>query len=261
MDGTLLNGKKEMPANIFEVIDRLHQRGIVFAVASGRGHLSLLKIYDQIKDEIIFIAGNGSIIINQGEIIFTDPLKPEVVREIVETITKVSTLKPTLSGLHSVYLFEENILTDISPALFASHFPSYTIIKSIEDIPADEQILQISIFDPAGNSKENAYNKLKHLNERCHLAISEAHWLDIANIGVNKGVAIQKLQRIFEASAEETMVFGDELNDYEMMQQAYYSYAMANAIPEIKQISNFLAPSNEEQGVIRILENFLTITE
>jgi len=260
MDGTLLNDAKEMPKSTFEIVDRLHKRDIIFAVASGRQHLSLQYLYDEIKDDIVFIAGNGSIIIDKGKVIFADTLDLDFANEIVEAVNEIPDLKVTFCGLKSAYLFEDNVLKDMPVELVESHFPVYTIIKSLAELPADEEIIQIVIFDPEYKSKENIYNKLKHFEDRCHLAISGPEWLDIMNIGVNKGVAIKKFQKILDATPEETMVFGDELNDYEMMQQAYYSYAMANAVPEIKEIANFQAPSNEEEGVIKILENFLSMT-
>ena len=261
MDGTLLNDRKEMPEKTFDIVDHLHEKGITFAVASGRQHLSLQQLYGRIKDDIVIVAGNGSIIIDKGETIFADTIDPDTVREIVEVVSQIPDLKLTISGLKSAYMFEENVISEMPMYLVESHFPVRSIIKSLDDLPTDEKVIQVAVFDPQFNSKVNIYEKIKHLEHKCKLAISGSEWLDIMNIDVNKGVAIQKLQEKLGATAEETMVFGDELNDYEMMQQAYYSFAMANAIPEIKEISNFIAPSNEEQGVIRILENFLAMTK
>ena len=261
MDGTLLNEKNEMPEKTFAIINSLHERGITFAVASGRQHLSLQKLYDKIKDEIIIIAGNGSIIIDKGVVIFSDVMNLRDVREIVEILYQIPDLKLTICGLRSAYMFEENVMSEMPMDLVESQFPVRTMINSLDDLPANEEVIQVAIFDPHFNSKVNIYEKLKHLEDTCQLAVSGAEWLDVMNKGVNKGVAIKKLRDILKASAEETMVFGDELNDYEMMQQAYYSYAMANAVPKIKEIANFIAPTNEEEGVICILENFLAMTK
>ena len=50
------------------------------------------------------------------------------------------------------------------------------------------------------------------------------------------------------------MVFGDYLNDLEMMQNAKYSYAMKNAHPEIIKVSNFVTKyDNNENGVVRTI--------
>ena len=259
MDGTLLNDKKEMPEQTFDVIDRLHAKGVTFAVASGRQYLSIQRLYDEIKDDIVIIAENGGIILDQGEIIFADTMSRDDVREIVAAVNKVSGLKITLCGLKSAYMFEENLMSELPLESVNDYFPIRTIIKSLDDLPADEEIVKFAIFDPQLNARENIYGKLKHLTHKYQFAVSGAEWTDIMNLGINKGAAIQKLQKKLDATKEETMVFGDALNDYEMMQEAYYSYAMANAVPEIKEISNFTAPSNEEQGVVRVLENLLSM--
>lgn len=259
MDGTLLNNQKELPEKTFNIIDRIHQKGITFAVASGREYSSLINIYKEIADKIVIISDNGARITYNGEMIFHDIMSKDDINEIMSAINKHSDLKLTVCGLKSTYMFEENVLSDMSNDLIKSYFPNRTIIKNLSDLPADEKIIKIAIFDPQGNSRENIYEHLKHLEHKYQLAISGVEWMDIMNLGINKGMAIQKLQEKLGAAKEETMVFGDALNDYEMMQQAYYSYAMANAVPEVREVSNFTAPSNEEQGVIRILENFLAM--
>jgi len=260
MDGTLLNNKKEMPKTTFDLVNRLHERGTLFAVASGRQHFSLQKLYGEIKDDIIIVAGNGSIIINKGEIISVRSLDMSIVKEIIELASVNPDLRLTLCGLKSDYMFENNVEQVLPSYLVESHFPVRKIIHTIDELPDDEQILQIAILDPENNSRANIYEPLKVLSNRCHLAISGSEWVDIIALGVNKGVAINELQKMLDASYEETMVFGDELNDIEMMQQAFYSYAMENAVSEIKKVSRFLAPSNENEGVIKIIENFLAMT-
>lgn len=258
MDGTLLNSNKEMPLRIFEMIDQLQELGITFAVASGRQYQSLLRLYEGIQDKMVIIAENGGIILDQGEMIFNNPIDPAGVYEIVRTVNNIPGLKMTICGLKSAYLFEANMMEDFSHELAHSYFPIRTMIECLDDLPADEQVVKFAIFDPAGNAKVNIYENLKHLEGKYQIATSGVEWTDVMNAGINKGLAIQILQKKLGISPEETMVFGDERNDYEMMQQAYYSYAMANAIPEIKEVANFEAPSNDEQGVLKVLEAFLT---
>ncbi len=53
---------------------------------------------------------------------------------------------------------------------------------------------------------------------------------------------------------EETMVFGDQLNDIEMLNQAYYSFAVANGRPETRAAARFLADSNVNQGPLKVLK-------
>lgn len=86
------------------------------------------------------------------------------------------------------------------------------------------------------------------------MTISGDMWMDCMAIGVSKGQAIKILQESLEIKPEETMVFGDQLNDLEMIRQAYYSFAVANARPEVKAEARFEADSNMNDGVLKILK-------
>lgn len=260
MDGTLLNNNHEMPTKTFDIINQLHARGITFAVASGRGHHSLLKTYDQIKDDIVFITNNGAIIIDKGEIIFANFIDRELALTIMAAIEKLPNLSLMVKGLNMSYFFGEEILATIPSEILEDHFPKHKVISDFTEIPLDDEILQIAIYDPDCKPEKNAYAKLRNFEKDVALTVSGEHWLDIMAKGVNKGNALAKLKEMLDADSAQTMVFGDQMNDYEMMQQAYYSYAMDNAVKKIKEVANFVAPSNEDEGVIRIIENFLAMT-
>ena len=53
----------------------------------------------------------------------------------------------------------------------------------------------------------------------------------------------------------------DYLNDYEMMQSVYYSYAMENAIPELKKVARYIAPPNYKNGVVKTIRQLLAQQE
>ena len=57
------------------------------------------------------------------------------------------------------------------------------------------------------------------------------------------------------------MVFGDHMNDLQMMDYAYFSHAMENAEKEVKSRARFIAKTNDENGVIEaikkhVIENY-----
>ena len=53
------------------------------------------------------------------------------------------------------------------------------------------------------------------------------------------------------------MVFGDYNNDLEMMECAYFSYAMENAHPNVKKAARFSTKSNDDAGVEYILSSLI----
>lgn len=93
------------------------------------------------------------------------------------------------------------------------------------------------------------------------VVLSSNIWVDIIPLGINKDVAIQKLQEKLNIKPEECVAFGDYLNDYEMMQSVYYSYAMENAIPELKQAARYIAPANYKNGVVKTIRKILAQEE
>ena len=56
---------------------------------------------------------------------------------------------------------------------------------------------------------------------------------------------------------EEIAAFGDGENDLEMIQYAGFGVAMGNAVESLKQAADCVAPPCEEDGVARVLEQFL----
>ena len=81
--------------------------------------------------------------------------------------------------------------------------------------------------------------------------------LEINAAGADKGSALLRLAEFLGIGREETMAFGDQLNDIEMLNQAYYSFAVANAREEVRKAARFQADSNVRGGVLKILKGLL----
>lgn len=105
--------------------------------------------------------------------------------------------------------------------------------------------------------ESHTFPVLKELSGEYQISTSSPIWLDIMPRGTNKGYAIKFLQEKFKVLPEETMVFGDYLNDLEMMHVAEYSYAMDNAHSTIKAVARYSTLSNDDEGVVFAIEAML----
>ena len=74
---------------------------------------------------------------------------------------------------------------------------------------------------------------------------------------VHKGVAVRALQVSLGVSADQTVVFGDYLNDLQLLQAADWSYAMAYAHPDVAAVARFRAGSNAEAGVLTAIDELI----
>ncbi|TKC16323.1 hypothetical protein FA727_15335 [Robertmurraya kyonggiensis] len=76
-----------------------------------------------------------------------------------------------------------------------------------------------------------------------------------------KGTTVEHLQQLLNVTPEETMAFGDGYNDLELMTRANYSFAVRNAVQELKEAANFITRSNEEDAVMKTIIPMLYLQE
>jgi hydroxymethylpyrimidine pyrophosphatase-like HAD family hydrolase len=124
----------------------------------------------------------------------------------------------------------------------------------VEDLLAvDDEFLKVAIFafDSSERVSAPAFARFRKTHQ---VVVSGQHWLDLMALGVNKGAGLRHVQQQLGISPDQTMAFGDFLNDLEMLDQATYSFAMANAHPLLKARAKFLAPGNTDNGVVRAIK-------
>jgi len=252
MDGTLLNSRHELSPDFWPIFDEMKSRGILFAAASGRQFYNLLNRFETIKDDVIFIAENGSYVMYKGEEVLVQAMGQDITREQIWEARIIPNAYTILCGKKSAYVENEN------PEFIENvkmYYDRYEVVDDLLKVE-DDQFLKIAICDLAG-AEGNSYTFFQQKKDQLQVKVSGSIWLDLSHKLANKGRAIEVLQKKYGIAITETMVFGDYLNDLEMMQQAEFSYAMANALPEIKNAARFLTKSNEENGVTVVLQKML----
>ncbi|WP_417070460.1 Cof-type HAD-IIB family hydrolase [Niveibacterium terrae] len=257
MDGTLLDDEDAIHEDFWPLIEELHGRGVTFCPASGRQYYNLLQRFEPIADDLIFIAENGSFVVHKGEEISSDCLARDVARELTRAARALSAsgadIGVVLCGKRSAYIERSD------PAFFAEVDKYYQRLEVVDDLQAvEDEILKFAVFafDSSERVSAPAFARFRATHQ---VVVSGQHWLDVMAPSVNKGAGIRHIQQSLGITPEQTMVFGDFLNDLEMMDQARYSFAMANAHPQLKARANFLAPGNTDNGVVRTIKAVLGI--
>ena len=98
-------------------------------------------------------------------------------------------------------------------------------------------------------SEENSNKYFDKYRDELQVTVSGDIWLDITAGGVNKGVAIKEIQDLLGIDFKETMVFGDYLNDLEMMESAH---------EDLKKVSRFIThKNNDEDGVMHQIKEVI----
>lgn len=254
MDGTLLDDNHRIPDEFWPLLQKMQERGIVFAPASGRQLATLQHQFAAAGPHLSIIAENGNVVYHDGEIVSLTTVEEATCHAIVDAVQS----RPDIDwGL--VICRADGAFISRRDQRFRDECDLYYRKLDIVDDPhevVNEEVVKLAIFCFA-SAEEVGAPALEGNSGGLPITISGQHWIDLMRPEMNKGIALRRLAEAIGIPVEETLAFGDFLNDYELVKEAGASYAMANGHPKVKAIADHIAPSNAEHGVMRVLEELL----
>lgn len=251
MDGTLLNSKHEVSPLFFDLFRQLKEKKILFAAASGRQYNSIVDKLWPIKDDIIIIAENGGFAMHNGTELVSTPLMEGLKNNILESLEAVVQAHAVLCSKNKAYIARAS---GVIEAKLREYYTEYEILDDLKSF--EGEIMKIAVYHNE-SSEEYIYPAVRHFEDVLKVKVSGENWVDLSHKDAHKGFALKKIQEQHNIAARETLVFGDYNNDLEMLALADFSFAMANAHPNVLQAANFRTSSNDAYGVERILERLL----
>ncbi len=253
MDGTFLDDHNQFPKDFYNIFHKLKEKDIIFGAASGRQYYNLVERFHDIQEQMLFIAENGTYVVYKGKELYSQTLKLEEAKKFVEMARNIEGVHIVLCGKKAAYI--ENS----APEALVEVNKYYARCELVDDLMhLEDEILKVSLLDFKG-AEQNSATYFTQFKNDYQVTIGGYYWMDIMNPGANKGIAIKRVQELLNIQPDETMVFGDYLNDIEMMQSAYYSFAMGNAHEKIKEIARFEAKTNNQAGVIETIKEHILI--
>lgn len=251
MDGTLLDSGHRVSDRFFELHEALTRRGVRFAAASGRQYHSIAAKLTPILGEVYIIAENGGLLRHRERELLSTPLDPGLRDEVLGTLEGIPGAHTVLCGKERAYLRPP------TPAFRDQLTEYYTEFEYLDKLRGfGGEIMKIAVYH-FESSETYIYPAVRPYENRLKVKVSGAHWVDVSDPKAHKGHALELLQKELGISPEATLAFGDYNNDLEMLDRAAFSYAMANAHPNVLQKARFQTLSNDQLGVEHILEQLL----
>ena len=75
--------------------------------------------------------------------------------------------------------------------------------------------------------------------------------------GVDKAASLDKLVNLLGLTKEDTICCGDGFNDLSMIKYAGIGAAMENAQKAVKKEADFITRSNDEDGIVYVIDKFI----
>lgn len=257
MDGTLLSSDAQVPKGLADLVAQMRERGVVFCPASGRQLANIRASLGEIADGPV-IAENGTFVVDGEQEISRQLVERDVVRRIIEHSRQLSE-QGRGGEVGAVVATPFAAYTDIADPEFLrvtdQYYTSRELVPDLLDLPLDD-VIKVAVYDFVDAERLSA-PLLAEAAPEVQTVVSGKHWTDLMPVGANKGAALAKLQERLGITPDQTAVFGDYLNDLELMDHAELSFAMANAHPQVKAAARYEAPSNDEAGVVVTVRRLL----
>lgn len=262
LDGTLLDGEKKIPPSAVEALQAARARGVKVYVATGRS-LRTERMLGWTTEITLFDGGvysNGACICLNGQAEYVT-IAPEAVRAAIDEVSRYPDVHLSLNGEGAIHAF------NYQP-------PEYILgpwgITPEDIIPLDEmairQATKVLIFykELVNSTRPLPEELFPRLQARAgHLATmyltDQGATVQIVPKESSKRAGILSICERMGYAPEEIAVFGDDLNDLEMIRTFPVSVAMGNAVAEVKAAARHVTLNNEDGGIAHALKHILHV--
>ncbi|MDD3241752.1 MAG: Cof-type HAD-IIB family hydrolase [Bacilli bacterium] len=243
IDGTLTDDLGNISSDTIEEIKAFTEEGGLVVLISGRNTSYAIDLSKKIGASEYVISSNGNEIYNYKTktTIYFNEISYDKILDIYRT-TENNQMNILLNACKNRYT---NTIRE-----------GYTYIneRDLENI----RVSQISIYS---NDKEKTINVKNQIVNKHGLQVAyqsksffeeknnSIYLYDICKTNSSKGLAVVKLCQYLKIDVKDTVVIGDNHNDISMFQLDSYKVAMTNAIDEIKELSDCITMSNNDDGV------------
>ena len=271
MDGTLLNDEHTISEENIKAIKIAEERGCHFTIVTGRDYSGVKNFLQEIDLKCECILSNGADYRDiNGDVIERITIDNDTVRKIVQVMMEANVAIEmfTEDGMIIINedIYKESLLQrfrrynkgktdleiiEIARNMYDTWKPE--MIKDVEGfLDSNTDILKIMTYHEDAQYIKELKEKLKNI-EGVAVASTFANDIEISNIQAQKGLILAKVIEKMGIKKEEVIVLGDSFNDYSMFTEFENSFAMENAIPEIKEIAKYITDSNDNDGVAKAI--------
>lgn len=241
LDNTLLNKTGGIPSSFFPLLRRCKEW--TFVIASGRSYQNIVSLFNNQTNGIYIIAENGATIRYNDEVLLDKYLSANQVTDIF-SINKNQTENIISYSSSDVELYKP------SKELIDYFLLNNVSFKECDNLASETNIKKISFFfkKPIDNIPPTIKTP-----EGIKCEISTPYLLDFTLGSVSKGKALSLLKSRLDFDIKDCVAFGDSETDLSLFENSSVSFAMQNASDVIKQRASYIAPSNEDEGVVKVL--------
>lgn len=241
LDGTILHNDKSVSDYTIAVLARCKEKGIMIAVATARSEAAAQRYLAKIKPDAVI--SNGGALLRVHGITVYESVMPAVTADalVAELLRLPGYVEITVQTQNGYYVSWDTPSHGDYAASLCHDFRK----------PLSEAVYKITVHLESEVGLREVANRYLGCSM---IPFSDSHWYRFASRHATKMQAIERLAEHCGFTVAETVAFGDDFNDEEMLRKCGIGVAMDNAVAVVKEAAYDICESNDNDGVARWLE-------
>lgn len=264
IDGTLVNGQHELTETTRAAVLRAKRAGIEIVLATGRRYSRVLPLVEPLDLNVPLVTASGALIKRAADHVTL--YRAEFATGALERCLKIIS-----AGGYEPVLYADTY--DAGFDYFCrDRKSSEPLLQEFlqKNLGCERAYPDLATSPPPGIFAGFAMgNREQMVALEGQLKSAMAHELyvhvlrsprydgfmcEIAPHGVSKWTGVQHVAEPLGIMPEEICAVGDDVNDIPMIAAAGLGVAMANALDEVKATADRIAPSNNEDGLVQVVD-------
>jgi len=267
MDDTLLDGHGKLSDGNRAALDRAIEKGYHVVIASGR-------VWSALPKDVLAVPGIQYAITSNGARI-RDVHADKILYENLLEASSVEACYPWMKDPKVMLeiFYDDQVVADrycmehlaefgrVTPKsqhyVLTTRIPVDNLWELIEENKNKLENINLIFAD-----QEKRLRYLKEIKEQVKgvTAVSSTpENIELGGPTTSKANALDALAKMLGCTKENIMAFGDSTNDEQMLLHAGIGVAVGNAVPELLDIADYIAPTHDDDGVAYTLEHLLGI--
>jgi HAD superfamily hydrolase (TIGR01484 family) len=251
LDGTLVRSDLSISPRTREVLARVEDAGALFVMVTGRPPRWMAPVAEQTGHRGLAVCANGALVYD----LHTERVVQSSLIDAGAAGDVVAALRRDIPGIA--------FAVERGPDGFGRE-PSYVprwdngevVVAPAEELVASGVVKLLARHEDLGSDEllTRARASVGAVAECTHSSADGL--LEISAAGVSKASGLAALAGEWAVDAADVVAFGDMPNDLPMLAWAGHAVGMANAHPEVLEVVDEVAPSNDDDGVAQVLERW-----
>lgn len=258
IDGTLTNSQKQISPTTQAGLLNIMERGHKIILASGRPTPGMRRYEEELELEKYggyLLSFNGAHIVEcrSGEIVYQRNLPLALLPGFYGFAKRNGCGLVTYLGDEVISAFAPDEYIELEARINAMPIRRVKDFLKFVDFDINKCLMTAEPEKAAVLEKElrQKYGSVASIYR------SEPFFIEIMPKNVDKASSLDKLLETIGIIRENAICCGDGFNDVSMIKYAGIGVAMGNAQPEVKEAADYITATNDEDGLIQVIDRFI----